>query len=82
MTREARIIVGEGALLTVTDAAGLLGFRGAREWLAAEGLVSEIPQGDRIVRRVVWRRVLARLDGSDSEPRPAPPSRKRYRLAD
>lgn len=77
-----RLTVSEGALLSPSVAAELLGFRGARAWLEREGLVCRLGVGGREVRRVVWRQVLARLEQGDE---PAPKTRRRgreYRLAD
>jgi hypothetical protein len=103
--QDARLVIGEGAVLTKTRAAEILGFDGAADWLEAEGLVSRIAatrkrkrRGVRveeiaIVERVVWRRVLRRLEGDDAhapigadipgspQDPPQPVKKKRYRLA-
>jgi hypothetical protein len=100
--QDARLVVGEGAVLTKTRAAELLGFDGAAEWLEAEGLVSRIAATRKrrgqdplpiVVERVVWRRVLRRLEGDDAhvsfggetpgspQDPPQPVKKKRYRLA-
>lgn len=81
--RDARLLVGDGAVLSVTQAAELLGFRDAKAWLRREGLVSEIRLGERVVERVVWRRVLAKLEGAPSETpvQADAPKRRTYRLA-
>ena len=52
--------------MTVTRAARLLGFRGADAWLREAGLVRTITAPDgRTVERVVWRQVLATLEGEE-----------------
>lgn len=67
-TRELRIVVSEGAILSPTQAASLLGFRDATAWLRREGLVSSLltPDG-RTIERVVWRSVLRRLEAASTE---------------
>lgn len=72
--------LGEGAVLSLIEAASALGIRetDAIRWLRAEGLVASLrlppdeehPEG-RKVERVVWRRVLARLEAGE-EPAPVP----------
>lgn len=82
---DARLLVAEGAVLTVTRAAELLGFREADEWLREQDLVSVAVFQGRRVERVVWRRVLARLEESNAPANAAstpPVPKKRYRLAD
>lgn len=85
--RDARVLVSEGAVLTVTRAAELLGFGGAEEWLRDEGLVSSFGFGRRRIDRVVWRSVLERLEACSEvkakEPEPTPKKRRRkaHRLA-
>lgn len=62
--RDERLTVAEGAVVTVTRAARLLGFRGADAWLRQRGLVRTIAAPDgRTVERVVWRQVLQALEG-------------------
>lgn len=64
--RDERLTLGEGAVLGVTRAARLLGFRGADAWLRQRKLVRTIVTPDgRTVERVVWRQVLAALEGEE-----------------
>lgn len=78
--RQARLIVSGDALLTVTEAARLIGGREARAWLEAHVPVRYVAGQ----RRVLWRDVIeASAHRPVEAPRPA--SRRRasgIRLAD
>lgn len=55
--------LGEGAVLTVAEACRQLGGgKKARAWLVERGLIVDVAG---LGRRVIWRRVLAALEGSD-----------------
>lgn len=78
--QDQRRTVSEGALLSPSQAAELLGFRGALEWLQREGLITRIGVGGREVRRVVWRQVLERLEGKAAPPTGRARRRTEYRV--
>ncbi len=53
--RQARLIVSGDALLTLTEAARLIGGRGARAWLEEHVPMRYVGGGQ---RRVLWRDVI------------------------
>lgn len=63
-SRRPKGLLGDGAVLTLSEAVAELGLRESdgAAWLRAEGLVSTITLPSGATReRVVWRRVLERL---------------------
>lgn len=75
---DLRLQISEGAVVTVTTAARVLGFRGADSWLRDHGLVKTLKAPDgRHIERVIWRAVLRALEedlaGEAPTPQPGPP---------
>ena len=78
--RQARLIVSGDALLTVPEAASLVGGRGAREWLESHVRI-RVLAGRRLV---LWGDVIRaseRTTEGAAAPQP-PPRRPKLRLAD
>lgn len=77
--RQHRGTVAEGAVLLVAEAVAELGGRPSvtRKWLFDQGLVSIAPG---LGERVVWRRVLNKLEGTLDLPAAVPVSRPKVRF--
>jgi hypothetical protein len=69
--RQARLTPSPSALLSVPEAARLLGWNGARDWIRHHVPIYH-PDGR---ERVIWSEVLDAVRGVDEKPR------KRFRLA-
>ncbi len=59
--RDDRLKMGAGAILTLPEAAQLLGWKNAKRWLRSQGLVTQLLVEGESVERVVWRDVLTRM---------------------
>lgn len=79
--RYARLVVRADALLTVQEAAALIGGRGARAWIE-QHVPMRYAAGQ---RRVLWRDVIEATDvvpPGGERPKPKPPRHSKIRIAD